>query len=402
VILRDYQKQGAADGAALLFNYKIAYYCWEVRSGKTLTSLRCAELYGAKKVLFVTKKKAIGSINSDYDLLQPSFDLCVTNYEALHLLTNFNFDLIIIDEAHTTSAFPKPSVRTLQLKKLCEDKPIIYLSGTPTPESYSQWFHQLWISSYSPFLETNFYKWFKIYGIPKKKYLYNREIFDYSNTIDFNEKINHLILTKTQIEAGFESAINEHILSIKPPSVIEWAIGTLKKDKIINTKEGKVILADTAVKEMMKVHQITSGTIKCEDGSTIIISDYKAQFIKEKFKGKKIAIFYKYIAEAEMISKVFNVTQSIEEFNETDKVFISQIQSGREGINLSRADALIFFNIDFSAVSYWQGRSRLQSKERKKSDVYFIFAGIEHRIYEMVSKKKDYTLKHYMNKKLSF
>jgi hypothetical protein len=398
-MLRDYQLQGAADGVALLLKYNIAYYVWQVRTGKTLTSLRCAELYGAKSVLFLTKKKAISSIENDYEMLQPSFSLVVSNYEQVHNIDE-DYDLIILDEAHVLGQYPHPAKKIIYLKEICKGKPIIYLSGTPTPESYSQWFHQMYVSSYSPFIEPNFYKWHRVYGIPAKKYLYNREIADYSKTVDID--ISHLLLTKTQQQSGFESDIQEHIISIKPPSVIEWAIATLKKDKIINTKECKIILADTAVKEMMKVHQITSGTIKCEDGSTIIISYYKAQFIKERFKGKKIAIFYKYIAEAEMIGKVFNVTQSIEEFNETDKVFISQIQSGREGINLSRADALIFFNIDFSAVSYWQGRSRLQSKERKKSDVYFIFAGIEHRIYEMVSKKKDYTLKHYMNKKLSF
>lgn len=398
-MLRDYQEQGAADGVALLLKYHIAYYVWQVRTGKTLTSLRCAELYGAKSVLFLTKKKAISSIENDYKMLQPTFGLNVSNYEQVHNIDE-DYDLIILDEAHVLGQYPQPAKKVIYLKEICKGKPIIYLSGTPTPESYSQWFHQMYVSSYSPFIEANFYKWHKLYGIPAKKYLYNREIADYSKTVDID--ISHLLLTKTQQQSGFESDIQEHIISIKPPSVIEWAIGTLKKDKIINTKEGKIILADTAVKEMMKVHQITSGTIKCEDGSTIIISDYKAQFIKEKFKGKKIAIFYKYIAESEMLGDVFDTTQSIDEFNETDKVFISQIQSGREGINLSRADALIFFNIDFSAVSYWQGRARLQSKEREKSDVYFLFAGIEHRVYEMVSKKKDYTLKHYMNKKLSF
>lgn len=396
-MLRDYQEEGAAAGAALLIKYKIAYYCWEVRSGKTLTSLRCAELYGAKKVLFVTKKKAIGSINNDYDLLQPSFDLCVTNYEALHLLANFNFDLFILDEAHTTSAFPKPSVRTAQLKKICESKPIIYLSGTPTPESYSQWFHQLWISSFSPFGEINFYKWFKNYGIPKIKYLYNREIADYSNTIDFNEKINHLILRKTQVEAGFESKVNEYILKIAMPKKVQWAYDKLRKDKIINTQDGRVILADTAVKEMMKCHQITSGTIKCEDGSSIIIDDFKAKFIKDYFKGKKIAIFYKYIAEGEMLSHTFNTTKSVEEFNNSDLTFISQIQSGREGINLSIADALVFFNIDFSSVSYWQGRARLQSKERKESTIYWVFTPFEEKIYKVVLMKKDFTLKHFLS-----
>jgi SNF2 family DNA or RNA helicase len=87
-------------------------------------------------------------------------------------------------------------------------------------------------------------------------------------------------------------------------------------------------------------------------------------------------------------------------FNEAsgDAVFISQIQSGREGINLSSADALVMYNIDFSAVSYWQSRARMQTKDRTEaSNVYWIFTqgGIEERIFSMVQNKKDYTLSHF-------
>ena len=58
----------------------------------------------------------------------------------------------------------------------------------------------------------------------------------------------------------------------------------------------------------------------------------------------------------------------------------------------------LMFNIDFSAVSYWQARARIQVKDRiKPAIVYWIFAkgGIEAEIYECVQKKQDYTLNHF-------
>ena len=79
-------------------------------------------------------------------------------------------------------------------------------------------------------------------------------------------------------------------------------------------------------------------------------------------------------------------------------MFVSQIVSGREGLNLSSADALVFYNIDFSAVSYWQSRARIQTKDRtKESKIYYVFAekGIEDKIYKAVMDKKDYTLSHF-------
>ena len=58
----------------------------EVRTGKTLTSLAIAEQLKAQNVLFITKKKAISSIEDDNAMLSPSYNLTVINYESLHKL----------------------------------------------------------------------------------------------------------------------------------------------------------------------------------------------------------------------------------------------------------------------------------------------------------------------------
>ena len=82
----------------------------------------------------------------------------------------------------------------------------------------------------------------------------------------------------------------------------------------------------------------------------------------------------------------------------SDAVFVSQIVSGREGLNLSTADALVFYNIDFSATSYWQSRARIQTKDRTETaQIYWVFSynGIEDKIYKTVMDKKDYTLNHF-------
>jgi len=50
-----------------------------------------------------------------------------------------------------------------------------------------------------------------------------------------------------------------------------------------------------------------------------------------------------------------------------------QIVSGREGISLKEADYLVFYNIAFSALSYWQARDRLTTMERKFNTIYWIF-----------------------------
>ena len=95
--------------------------------------------------------------------LSPEYSIDIINFESLHKLTHNNYDIVIVDEAHSISAYPKASKRCKDLKKIVGDKYLILMSGTPTPESFSQIFHQYAISNYTPFIEKSFYKWAKNY-----------------------------------------------------------------------------------------------------------------------------------------------------------------------------------------------------------------------------------------------
>jgi len=404
--LRDYQESISTDAAKMLGLLKICYLSMQVRTGKSLTALAAAEKYGAKWVLFLTKKKAISSIVTDYDQLKPAFKLVCTNYEQIYNLSpDYQFDLVILDEAHGLGQFPTPAERVKELKKLCVDKPIIYLSGTPTPEGYSQLYHQFYVSTYSPFKEwPSFYKWAKEFVTVKKKYFYNREINDYSNAdkTKIDELTKCYFISYTQEEAGFEQLVKEEVIKIRMQESTYKFAEKLRIKRVYIGKEGQEILADTAVKLQQKLHQIYSGSVLDESKNAICFDHSKAKFIKEHFAGKKIAIFYKFRAEYMMLVWAFGadrLTEDPEEFNRRDDLTIAlQIQSGREGTNLSTADCLVFYNLDFSSVSYWQARARLQSKDRvKEAIIYWIFAegGIEEKIYVRVIDKQDYTLSHF-------
>jgi hypothetical protein len=376
----------------------------QVRTGKTLTAFATAHKFGAKKVLFVTKKKAIDDIIAQGVELGLNLEIYVTNYEQLHNV-NDEFDLVIIDEAHSIGAFPTPSLRAKELKRICNGEAIIYLSGTPTPESFSQLYHQMFVSSFSPFKDyKNFYSWAKDYVEIRKKYLYGKAINDYSfakrELIEM--QTSHLFLAFTQEEAGFTELVKENVLYVKMEDNTYKFADRLRIDKVITNKEGRTVLGDTAVKLMNKLHQIYSGSVIIDAPiRDAKVFDYtKAEFIRDYFKGKKIAIFYKFAAERMALKwKMGKCYEDPTEFNNNnDGCFISQIVSGREGVNLSTADALVFYNIDFSATSYWQSRARIQTKDRvKEAQIYWIFAegGIEDKIYKAVMDKRDYTTEYF-------
>jgi len=399
MILRDYQTKISAEAVEILRNKKIVYLAMEVRTGKSLTALNTAQLYGAKKVLFLTKKKAISSIQWDYDNFGFTFDLSIINDESMHLVTG-TFDLIIHDEHHRFGAFPKPNATAKDFKKRFSKLPMIFLSGTPTPESYSQWYHQFWVSDYSPYKNhANFYKWAAEYVDIKEKRLGYAVVKDYSNAKEnqIRRSTRPYIITFTQKEAGFTTSVNEMVLECEMQPITYEVIRRLKKDLIVRNGQGQVILGDTGVKLMQKMHQLSSGTCKFEDGTSKVIDDSKAKFIKEKFKGEKIAIFYKFKAEWDALLQVFEadyLTNSVEEFDATDKNIALQIVSGREGVSLKNAKYLVYYNIDFSATSYWQSRDRMTTMQRQENEVFWVFSkgGIEYDIYKTVQQKKDYTL----------
>lgn len=403
--LRDYQESISDKAAEILNKFHMVYLAMEVRTGKTLTALATAKKYKAKKVLFVTKKKAIEDIQSQADQMEADFFLYVTNYEQLHKVES-NWDCCIIDEAHSIGAFPTPSERAKNLKRICKGSSIILMSGTPTPESYSQIYHQFWISDYSPFSAyQNFYKWASDFVTISRKFIYNRAINDYKNANYqlIKPLIDMYMLSYTQEQAGFESFVDEEIVRIKMSDNIYVLADYLKKNKIARNKDGEVILADAEVKLMNKLHQIYSGTVILEEpvNNAKVLCTKKAEYIRDNFSDKKVAVFYKFRAEYAMLYNIFfdKITTDPQEFKvSSDKIFVSQIVSGREGINLSTADVLIFINIDFSAVSYWQSRARIQTKDRdKESKIYYLFAenGIEDKIHKAVMNKKDYTLSHF-------
>jgi hypothetical protein len=368
-----------------------------VRTGKSLMALETAKLFGAERVLFLTKKKAISSIEDDYRDFGYTFNLTVINDESMHKIEG-QFDLVIHDEHHRFGAFSKPGANTKLFKKMFSEKPMIFLSGTMSPESYSQIYHQFWVSKFSPFRQyINFYKWANDYVNVKLKNLGYAKVNDYSDA-KYNliyPIIKPYIITFTQEQSGFTTQVIEHIIPVDMQPVTYNVINRLKRDLVVTSSDGRVILADTSVKLQQKIHQLGSGTIKFEDGTAKIIDYSKANVIKEKFSDYKIGIFYKYKEELTMLKEVFGdkLTTELEEFNQTDKWIAYQYLSGREGINLSKADYLVMFSIDFSATTYWQSRDRLTTKERLSNEIFWLLSTktLDTKIYKAVMNKKSYT-----------
>ena len=404
---RKYQSEIIDKAFDVLVKYRFVYLSMQVRTGKTLTAMGTAQKLGVDNMLFVTKKKAISSIEDDYKLLSPKFHLTVINYESLHKVEG-EYECIVLDEAHGMGAYPKPSKRTKMIKQIIKKQNpfVILMSGTPTPESFSQMYHQVYACPHNPFRNyTNFYKFAKDYvnvvqirigAMPHNNYSSGKQ--------SILDQMKPYMISYTQKEAGFKVETIEKVLKVKMSDLTYNMVKQLKKNLVIEGTD-EVVLADTGVKLMSKLHQLFSGTVKFESGKATVIDLSKAEFIRTQFKNQKIGIFYKFKAEYDALKEVYgdDLTNELKEFKTTDKNIALQVVSGREGISLKEADCLVNYNIDFSALSYWQSRDRMTTKDSIQNDVYWIFSenGIEEKIYRAVTKKKDYTLKHFEKDLLS-
>lgn len=381
----------------------------QVRTGKTLTSIATCENLAIKmgrilNVLFVTKKKALPGIQKDIDAYgSPHLDVNCINYDSMSKMPVSRYNVLILDEAHALGAFPKPSNRAKLVADLIYRYKyyVILMSGTPTPESYSQIYHQIYGIPGNPMARfRNFYQFAHAYVDVRTKKINGFDIKDYSRASEaVIQMMQPYTISYTQEEAGFDTKIEEHVLHVSAPAEIWDIIHKLKVHKVCELPEG-AILADSGVKLMSKMHQLCGGTVLTEDAKDgLVISTYKAEFIAKRFAGMKIGIFYKFRKEYDVLKAVFKdkLTDSLAEFESTDKHIALQIVSGREGISLRHADALVYYNIDFSATSYWQSRDRMTTLERMHNHVYWVFTagGIEDKVYAAVTKKKDYTLYHF-------
>ncbi len=377
-----HQLKIAKEAIQILKNNLIVYLAMEERTGKTLTSLLICEEVKVSNVLIITKKKAIVGWEDTLSKFKHTKKYTVINYESLHKLEKPNFDLVIIDEAHANlSAFPTIGKVWKSVYKLTQKKPIIFLSATPSAQSFSQLYNQLRLSSWSPWAKyKDFYRWFETYGIPQHQFVAGRVINMYNKTKEgVYDEVKHLFITYTRRELGFEHEPNDIIHYVNLDNNTKLLYRRLEKHKVIDIN-GDTILADTPMSLLTRLHQLEGGTIKYKEENYILENTEKIEYIKSTFGDTKdIVVFYHYINELEKLKQHFK--------NAT----ILQATSFAEGVDLSMYKTLVIYSMDFSTARYTQRRARQCNMKRGEPiDVHFILVkdGISEQVYKTVAINK--------------
>jgi hypothetical protein len=401
-----HQEEISNKAALILKEHMIVYLAMEERTGKSLTALLIASKVKVSKVLILTKKKALKdwlSLLDDYPI--PTLEITATNYHQAWKL-KAKYDLVILDESHNyLSAYPKIGASSKQLaelrkgnkpnrniydavKKLAYKKPIVYLSATPYAQGPQLLYHQLALSSWSPFRDySNFYNWFRAYGKPYQIEVRGRQVTQYDRCENslIVKMTEHLFITKTRAELGFEHEPVDKLHYITLGADTKSIYNELLEDKLVFLDEfPEPLVCDTVMKLRTSLHMLEGGTAKIdvlEKPNYIVLSNYeKIWYIKKHFGDKKsVVIMYNYKAELIKLQKHFK------------KAVLLQATSYAEGVDLSGYESLIVYSQDFSTARHTQRRARQCNKGRDTPITihYLLVKGaVSEQVYKTVSVNK--------------
>ena len=391
-IPRDYQEAQATIGYGILSKHGLAYDTSQERVGKSLSNLMIFERSSRTKLLILTKKAAL----KDWNHLIEHYpiegkEIVAINYESIHKI-DFIPDMAILDEAHhALSKYPKPSKTFLKVAEVVYGLPLLYLSATPHAETSAQLYHQLRLSSWSPFAEfKNFYKFHEEYGLPYLTYLGSRQIkmYDRMQEDRVMELFGPLTYGLTRKDVGFEHEPENQIHKVNLTGETEKSYTALTKNLVMEI-EGQEMIVETAGALLQKLSQIVGGTMKVEIGmksptqkeyrSYWLGNTEKIDYIKEHWGDTEdMVIMYQYKEEEYLLNHHFKKAQ------------ILQGDRFAEGISLKHVNNLIIYSMSWRTSKYIQRRARQADLERTEPIiVHFILTEdkVDRMIYEAVVEK---------------
>lgn len=389
----------------------VAYY-HDMGLGKTFTGAEKMWQLSTKKNLVVCQKSKIGDWYDHllryswfvYDLTDPKdfnkfisvdFDtpfVGVINYDLifrrkeLQSLTDFT---LLLDESSLIQNVK--AKRTKFIMKM-QPKNVILLSGTPTGGKYENLLTQMnllgWKISEQTFWNQYVdWEWQEIDGFWQKK------VLGYKNEERMKRKMR---------EHGCDFLKTEDVLDLPDQIDQKIYIDSTKQYKSFRKNEyleidDKELIGDTTLKKMLYERQLCG---QYNDDKFVAYQDLL------RSTDDRFIVFYNFNDE---LSELMNLTDGVDrpisivngqekELNCYDEysnsVILVQYQAGAMGLNLQKANRVIYFTPPLSSELFEQSKKRIHRIGQNKTCFYYYLVcrgSIEEKIYRTLAKRKDYT-----------
>lgn len=414
---------------------KRCYDFSDLGTGKTLSSLWAADFLlcndKIKRVLIVSPLSTLQSVwgreiftnfphrkyvvahgTKEYraSVIKGSADFVIINHDAVVImeeeLIKAKFDLIIIDEL---TAFKKhTNNRSKSMKRIADKAKAVWgLTGAPTPNGPTEAFGQAKVVNPSnPYLPRYFSEF--------------RESVEYLVTPQLSMPRDDAAQTVNRVLQPAIRFERDKCVDIPPcqyeDRIVEFTkeqrivYDKMKQELLVEYNEGIITASNAAVK-MMKLLQISAGSVKNDDGNILYLDsssrDNELWEIFEQTGKTKLIIFCAFIASIEHLTKFFrdknaktaciygSIDQKlrakhIQDFQDGDlQVLIIQPQSSAHGITLTAANVIVWHSLVASGEIYLQANGRITraGQKRKQLIIHLIGSQVEKKILKLLTSK---------------
>ena len=276
------------------------------------------------------------------------------------------------------------------LKKL-QPANVILLSGTPTGGKYENLWSQMrllgWDISKTTYWNTYIdYHYEDMGGFPVKF------IDGYKNVDRLKRKMReygcHFLKTDEVMD------LPEQIFTtIRVPASKEYR--KFRKDRVVTLGEVQLI-GDNTLTKMLYERQL------CGQYSTDKLEAFKDLIASTE---DRLIVFYNFTAELALLSNIIGdfrpvsiVNGQIKDLtayeNCDDSITFIQYQAGAMGLNLQKANKIIYYSPPLSSELYEQSKKRINRIGQNRTCYYYnltVTGSIEERIYKTLAKRKDFT-----------
>lgn len=387
---------------------KVAYYL-DMGLGKTFVGSEKLNELGAKVNLVVCQKSKVDDwVNHfktyyDYEVIDYTqsknrncdFEkgIIVINYDLVwrreELLKLKNFTLMLDESSYIKN---EKSKRSKFILKLPADN-IILLSGTPVGGKYEELYSQCkllgWNLSKKEFFD---------------KYIVTRQIEVGGFPIDIIVGYRNVENLKSNLRKhGAIFMKTEEVLTLPEKVDIKINIKNTRLYKkfmdarLIDTPETGEMVGDTTLTYLLYLRQLCGAYNK-----------YKLDALEDLLEGTgdRVIIFYNYNAELEALLEICKklkrpisqINGSVKDLSayetESNSITIIQYQAGAMGINLQKANKIIYFTLTQSSELFEQSKKRIHRLGQNTTCFYYYLLvenSVEEKIYSTLEKRRDFT-----------
>jgi len=272
------------------------------------------------------------------------------------------------------------------IKKL-QPTNVILLSGTPISGKYEQLWSQCHLLGWS-ISKQLFYRQYVVYELSSDGY---PVISGYKNIDRLKRKLRQYgaLFKKTEEVMDLPT---QNFIDIKCDETKEYK--KFKKDSIIEIDD-KTLVGDTTLTKLLYSRMLCSAyhKEKLEAFEDILNSTNDRLVVFYNFNNELDKLVEICTQNGRRMSFCNGTNKNITDFEKDDSnVILVQYQSGAYGLNLQKANKIVYFSPPLSSDLFEQSKKRIHRIGQEKPCFYYqLKTGIEYKIYDTLAMRKDYT-----------